>query len=70
MTPQAAPTRPVPRVALTLPEAAVAMGISVKSLRRHVLPHVRLIRKGRLVLVPLSELTAWADREAARTLES
>lgn len=63
-----APRPPAPRVALTLPEAAEALGVSTDHFRRHVLRDVRVIRCGRLRLVPVRELEAWAERSAALAL--
>jgi hypothetical protein len=60
--------RPVPRVALTKPESADALGMSVDSLERYVCPQVRIIRRGRLVLIPVAELERWADANASKTL--
>ncbi len=60
-------TRPE-RVALTRQEAADSLGVSVDHFERHVLPELRVIRSGRLVLVPVVELRRWADRAAALTL--
>lgn len=56
------------RLALTKPEAAEALGVSVDTLERHVLRDLRVVRRGRVVLVPVRELEAWLDRNAARTL--
>lgn len=61
-------TAPVPRVVLTLDEAAAACGLSRDSLERHVLPDLAVIRRGRLRLVAVSELQRWADAHAERTL--
>ncbi|MFN8132797.1 MAG: hypothetical protein U0R70_14720 [Solirubrobacteraceae bacterium] len=58
----------VARLALTKPEAASCLGMSVDSLERHVLPGVKVIRRGKLVLIPTAELAAWTEREAERTL--
>ena len=58
----------VPRVTLTKPEAAAALGISVDSFERHVQPEVRVIRRGRMRLIPLRELERWAAENAALTL--
>ena len=33
-----------------------------------MLPDLKVIRKGRLRLVPVAELQAWAERNAERTL--
>ena len=62
------PVAPIPRVALTREEAAAALGISLDSFERHVQPELRLIRRGRLRLVPVHELERWADGAAERTL--
>ena len=59
----------LPRIALTRVESAAALGMSVDSFERYVQPFVRVIRRGRLVLVPVAELERWADAEAATTLE-
>ena len=59
----------VPRVTLTRGEAAEALGISIDSFERHVQPELRLIRRGRMRLVPVRELERWADRNASVTLD-
>lgn len=59
----------IPRIALTREEAAHALGMgSVDSFERYVQPHVRMIRRGRLRLVPIAELERWADNAAERTV--
>lgn len=60
--------RPVPRLALNKPDSADSLGMSVDSLERHVLPHVRVVRRGRLILIPVAELQKWLDANAALTL--
>jgi excisionase family DNA binding protein len=57
------------RLALTRAEAAAAIGVSLDTFERHVQGEIRLIRRGRLRLVPVAELERWVDRNAARTLE-
>jgi excisionase family DNA binding protein len=57
------------RLALTRVEAAASLGISVDSFERFVQPEIRLIRRGRLRLVPVAELERWLDSNAARVLE-
>jgi DNA-binding HxlR family transcriptional regulator len=58
----------ITRVALRCPdEAASALGISRDYFNEHVRPDLRLIRKGRLVLVLVSELERWGLENAART---
>ncbi len=44
------------RLALSKPEAAEALGVSVDTLERHVLGELRVVRRGRLVLVPVASL--------------
>jgi hypothetical protein len=61
--------RKVDRLAYSKAEAAEALGISVDSVERYVWPDVKLLRMGRLVLVPVVELERWIERNAARTLE-
>jgi excisionase family DNA binding protein len=58
-----------PRLALTPAEAATALGVSRDFFDDHILPELRVIRRGRLVLIPISELERWLEREAAVTLE-
>ena len=58
------------RLALSFAEAADSLGMSVDHFRRHVLPELRVIRSGRLRLVPIAELDGWIDRNAARALEA
>ena len=59
---------PIPRLALTREEAATALGMSVDSFERHVQPTIRMVRVGRMRLVPLRELDRWLGEHAERTL--
>jgi hypothetical protein len=54
----------VPRVALSRREAALSLGMSLDSFERHVQPELRLIRQGKLPLVPVAELERWANESA------
>jgi len=58
-----------PRIALTRSEASRALGISLDSFERYVQPEVRVIRRGRMRLIPLKDLERWADENAALTLD-
>jgi hypothetical protein len=58
------------RLVLTRSEAALSLGMSVDSFERHVQPDLRLIRRGRLVLVPVRELERWIEQNSERTLAS
>ena len=60
----------VPRLALTPDEAARSIGTSRDYFDQHVKPELRLVRRGRKVLVPIRELERWLERAAALTLES
>jgi len=59
---------PIPRLALTREEAAAALGMSLDSFERHVQPALRIVRLGRMRLVPVDELRRWVDENAARTV--
>jgi hypothetical protein len=61
-------TAPVPLVALTREQAAAALGMSVDSFERHVQPSIRMLRLGRLRLVPVAELQRWAVEQARPVL--
>ncbi len=71
----ALPQRPrrteVPSVALALSreQAADALGVSVDFLDAKVIPDLRVVSKGRRVLVPVRELERWLDDNAARALQ-
>jgi excisionase family DNA binding protein len=60
---------PVPRLALTREEAAAALGMSLDSFERHVQPTLRLVRLGRMRLVPIAELERWLEENASGTLD-
>lgn len=51
-------------VAVTREDAARALGMSVDSFERYAQPDLKIIRRGRLRLVPVSELQKWAERNA------
>jgi excisionase family DNA binding protein len=61
---------PPQRVTLTPTEAAAALGVSRDFYDEHIGPELRVIRRGRLRLVPVAELVRWVDREAARALDT
>ncbi len=63
-----AATAPIPRLALTREEAAASLGMSLDSFERHVQPTLRLVRLGRMRLVPIAELERWLAENAERTL--
>ena len=62
-------TATVPRLALRRDEAAAAIGVSVDHFDAHVRHELRAVRRGRVVVYPVSELERWLERNAATTLE-
>jgi hypothetical protein len=63
------PSPAAPRLALSPSEAATSIGVSVDFFDEHVRPELRVVRRGRRVLVPVRELERWLDREACRVLD-
>ncbi|HTT93546.1 MAG TPA: hypothetical protein VMF55_02680 [Solirubrobacterales bacterium] len=59
-------TTTVPRIALTPPEAAAAIGVGPDFFDANVAPELRLIRRGRKRLVPVAELERWVSESAGR----
>jgi excisionase family DNA binding protein len=55
-----------PRLALSPDEAAGVLGVSRDYLDEHVMDELRIVRRGRRILIALSELERWLDRAAAR----
>jgi hypothetical protein len=53
------------RLAYSRSEAAELLGMSLSSFERHVLPQIRVVRRGSLRIVPRRELERWLEREAA-----
>ncbi len=66
MKPQ--PTAHVPRICLTRQEAASSIGVSLTTFEASVQPNLRLIRLGRVRLVPVEELQRWARENAEHVL--
>ncbi len=58
----------IPRIALTPPEAAAAIGVGPDFFDTNVAPELRLVRRGRKRLVPVSELERWTAENAGRVL--
>ena len=56
-------------IAVTRREAARRLGLSLSSFERHCQPQIKLIRLGRMRLVPVRELERWVQANAAFTLE-
>jgi hypothetical protein len=58
-----------PRLALTRQEAAAALGISINSFERHVQPELRLVRRGKLRLIPVRELERWLEENSEAIID-
>jgi excisionase family DNA binding protein len=59
-------TRHVPRLALTRGEAAESLGISLTTFKKEVQPQLRIVRRGKCRLIPVSELETWLERNAEK----
>ena len=59
----------VPRLALRPEQAAEALGVSRSFFFESILPELRVVRCGRLRLVPIRSLEEWLERQAARAVE-
>ncbi len=60
--------RQLSRLALSPDEAAAALGVSRDFFDGHVLPELRVVRRGRRRLIPLRELERWLEQAASRPL--
>ena len=61
--------QPSLRLALSKPDAAKALDISVNSFERHVQPELRVVRRGKLRLFPVAELERWLRENSERVFE-
>ena len=53
---------PLPRLTYKLKEAAVILGVSKMTIRREIdAGHIKTLKRMRHVLIPSSELVAWAS---------
>lgn len=58
----------VPRLAFTRAEAAESIGMSLDSFERHVQPGLKLVRRGKIRLVPVVELQRWLEANSEHVL--
>jgi excisionase family DNA binding protein len=63
----ATPAKLGPRLALSPDEAAGVLGVSRDYLDEHVIGELRIVRRGRRILIALAELERWLDQAAGRT---
>lgn len=57
---------PIPRVALTPPEAAASLGVGPDFFDANVAPELRIVRRGKKRLVAVAELERWVAENAER----
>jgi hypothetical protein len=55
-------------IAVAREDAAIALGMKLTSFEKYVQPHIKMIRRGKLRLVPVTELERWAHENAERVL--
>jgi len=55
-----------PRLALSPDEAAALLGVSRDYFDEHVIAELRIVRRGRRILVSLAELERWLERASTR----
>jgi excisionase family DNA binding protein len=59
----------VPRLALSIDEAAEALSVSRDFFDQHIRHELLVIRRGRKILVSVQEPEAWLEQNATRTLD-
>ena len=58
----------IPRLAFSPDEAAYALGVSRDFLDEHVLPELRVVRRGRRKMIPPHELERWLETSSSHPL--
>jgi hypothetical protein len=59
---------PIPRIALSKPEAAASISVGVDFFEEYVAAHLRTIRRGKKVLYPVAELERWVAENAEQSV--
>ncbi|MGI8461207.1 MAG: helix-turn-helix domain-containing protein [Solirubrobacterales bacterium] len=62
--PSTSTQRTLPRLSVSPGEAAEMLGVSRDYLDEHVIQELRIVRRGRRILIALAELERWLDRAA------
>jgi hypothetical protein len=68
LTPRTEKQPGVPRMARSKSGVAASLGVSTDFVEEHIWSELKLIRRGRLVFVAVTELQRWLDTEGRRTL--
>jgi excisionase family DNA binding protein len=61
--------RKVPRLALSVAEAAEALSVSRDFFDEHIRHELRLVRRGRKILVPVRELERWLEQNGTAMVD-
>jgi hypothetical protein len=61
--------RPVPRIALTRREAAESIGVGLTTFKQQVQPQLRMVRRGKVRLIPVTELERWLEENAEAVVD-
>lgn len=61
--------RGVPPLALTRGEAAEALGIGLTTFKEQVQPELRIVRRGKVRMIPVAELERWLADHAERLVD-
>jgi excisionase family DNA binding protein len=56
-------------LAYTKTQAAAALGVSFDFFAENIYSELRVVRRGRRILVPVAELERWLEKNAARAIE-
>lgn len=59
----------VPRLSLTQPEAAEALGVGLTTFKTKIAHELRVVREGSIRLYPVPDLERWLDENAERVLD-
>jgi excisionase family DNA binding protein len=65
-----APNGAAVRLALRLEEAAAAIGVSHDFFQKNVAHELRIVRRGRVRLVPIPELQKWLEQNASYAINN
>jgi len=56
-------------MALTRTEAAAALGVGLTTFKEQIQPQLRIVRRGKVRLIPVSELERWLRENAEPVID-
>ena len=62
------PKAPIPRLALTVAEAAASCGVSADYFSKYIGPELHWVRRGSKRLVAVRELDRWLEENSSKVL--